>query len=666
MSIKTAEDYKGKQSVMSRRSVKSKKSLVKKDDSPVMQLFLDEDRESGEISARTIARTLKALGGFVPIFLITLTAFFSNILDYLTQFEILDWTKISSVDAEDPLAIRTMWMAFIYLQARNILNAIRGLACYILTVKAARRIHAKMSFRFLHSKIGDFLERVPAGRIINRFTKDINNIDVTLNWNLNSACLDTMIVLVDLIMLVYSAKNPYLAIPCLLFIFASIKYQRIYMRLKREIVRLQNITNSPVIGWSIAVLKSSPEVRTLGKLPYVREKLKHLIDENTKNSVVIFGLDAWFQIRLAFMNMLLVQVPSYGYILYNLLSSNESVDIKNLIVFILSTSRLTADTSTLLINLSNMETNLVSVERCQKFEMIEPEENYKRFEEEEKKFTFPKKGVIRTILRRQESAQKNFPLGKVELRQLTAQYPTKNTPVLKDLNLLVNPGEKIGIVGRTGAGKTSFIKLFWNCLGAKSGKLLIDEKDISVLDLKALRSEIMVITQETALFQGSLRENIDPNLEYLFDKTTQSFKTREKQILKILEDLGFSKEKLDKDALDFKIEFEGNNLSLGEKQIVCFMRALVDKKKVIILDEATANIDLKTEESIQKRVEEDFGGCTMFVIAHRIQTVLNCDKILVLDQGEVLEFGAVQDLIRDESSEFYGIYKKLVEAKKNA
>jgi ATP-binding cassette subfamily C (CFTR/MRP) protein 1 len=190
--------------------------------------------------------------------------------------------------------------------------------------------------------------------------------------------------------------------------------------------------------------------------------------------------------------------------------------------------------------------------------------------------------------------------------------------VLKNLSLVVEAGEKVGIVGRTGAGKTSFIKLFWKCLDSQEGQLLIDGKDIENLDLKAMRREIMVISQETALFAGTLRENIEPTLEYMFgEKDVKSKKAKkakkptpnelamkklvedkEKWIMEVLRELGFGMDKIEKQGLDFEIEAGGENLSQGEKQIVCFVRALAEKKKVIILDEATAAIDLKTEQAI--------------------------------------------------------------------
>lgn len=270
-----------------------------------------------------------------------------------------------------------MWYVFGSLQIRNLLNGIRALVSFIVCVKAARKIHAKMSFRVLHSQISEFLERTPSGRIINRFTKDLNSIDVDFTWNISNFMYSSTRVMVSFAVVVWTIGNYYIMIPCLIFVLIGLVYQRSYMRLKREVSRLQNITNSPVIGWATAVLKSCSEVRVMKKEGYVRKRLRYLINENMKNSVMVFGLDAWFQTRIAFINMALIQIPSYGVILYQLYYGTGEIDINYLVVFIMTTSRLTADMTSLLLSISSIETNLISVERCQKFEEIEPEKGYK-------------------------------------------------------------------------------------------------------------------------------------------------------------------------------------------------------------------------------------------------------------------------------------------------
>lgn len=178
--------------------------------------------------------------------------------------------------------------------------------------------------------------------------------------------------------------------------------------------------------------------------------------------------------------------------------------------------------------------------------------------------------------------------GKIEFRNVTAKYPMKKDKVLSNLSFTINPGEKIGVVGRTGAGKTSLIKLFWRCLDACEGEILIDSKNIMECDLKQLRSEMDVVSQETSLFEGTLRENLDPNSNGQNDST----------LLEILSELKFKSGQ--EYNLDMQIDSEGSNLSVGEKQMICFARILLSRRRLVILDEATANIDLQTEGYVQK------------------------------------------------------------------
>lgn len=203
--------------------------------------------------------------------------------------------------------------------------------------------------------------------------------------------------------------------------------------------------------------------------------------------------------------------------------------------------------------------------------------------------------------------------------RVSAKYTDDGNLVINDLSFKIKPKEKIGIIGRTGAGKSSLIKLFWNCLAPCSGKIVVDQTDISNVDLKQLRSQIMVVSQDTALFEGTLRENIDPLCTVPDDNV----------LIDILNRLDFKHSNFNTDGLNMGIDTDGGNLSHGEKQLICFSRTLVSKKKLIILDEATANIDIKTEESIQKAVEDEFENSTMLIIAHRIQTILHCDRIMV-------------------------------------
>lgn len=173
---------------------------------------------------------------------------------------------------------------------------------------------------------------------------------------------------------------------------------------------------------------------------------------------------------------------------------------------------------------------------------------------------------------------------------MTARYGEDSEPVLKNLTFTVQPGEKVGIVGRTGAGKSSLIKLFWMSLKPSEGQVLIDGTDATKVDLKALRNEVMIVSQESALFMGQLRENIDPVCG----------KDSDEEIKSILDKLSFRNKLVAENGLDAKVDADGANYSQGERQVICFARTMLNKRKLIVLDEATANVDLRTEQAIQK------------------------------------------------------------------
>ena len=206
----------------------------------------------------------------------------------------------------------------------------------------------------------------------------------------------------------------------------------------------------------------------------------------------------------------------------------------------------------------------------------------------------------------------------------------------------------MGIVGRTGSGKSTISLCLFRILEAYSGSIYIDGVDISKVGLKKLRESITIIPQDSTLMDGTLRYNIDPISCY-----------SDHEIYQVMKKIGFDYILSEnKGGLDQKISENGSNLSIGEKQLICITRAILRKSKIIVLDEATASIDYKTEEIIQKALNEILSDSTMISIAHRIKTVMNADKILVLENGEIIEFDTPQNLLRDKNSYFYDFYSK--------
>jgi ATP-binding cassette subfamily C (CFTR/MRP) protein 4 len=232
--------------------------------------------------------------------------------------------------------------------------------------------------------------------------------------------------------------------------------------------------------------------------------------------------------------------------------------------------------------------------------------------------------------------------GKITFDRVSMRYSLDKQWVLKDVSVGIHPGEKIGIVGRTGAGKSSLISVLFRLFDFE-GTVSIDGVDTKSVPMSTLRSRISIIPQEPVLFLGTLHKNLDP-----FDE----FPDRE--VWSALEDVGLKKMVTGlQSGLDSLVSEGGSNFSVGEKQLLCLVRAILKNTKIVVLDEATANVDLETDEMIQRTIRKKFKDSTVLTIAHRLDTVMDSDKILVMDSGSVVEFGRTEELLQRPDGYFH-------------
>lgn len=237
--------------------------------------------------------------------------------------------------------------------------------------------------------------------------------------------------------------------------------------------------------------------------------------------------------------------------------------------------------------------------------------------------------------------------GDVVFKNLYLKYNPSEPPVLRNLNFHINPKEKVGIVGRTGAGKSSLISALFQ-LTDTEGAILIDERDTKDMGLHELRSKISIIPQEPVLFSGTLRKNLDPFDEY-----------NDEQLWKALQDVELKEVVEDLTAgLNSKMSEGGSNFSVGQRQLVCLARAIVRNNKILVLDEATANVDPQTDALIQSTIRKKFADCTVLTIAHRLHTVMDSDKVLVMDAGTMVEFDHPHLLLTNKDGVLYGMVEK--------
>ncbi len=297
--------------------------------------------------------------------------------------------------------------------------------------------------------------------------------------------------------------------------------------------------------------------------------------------------------------------------------------------------------------MNNLENKIICVERCVQYTKI-PQEKYEKLalhpdlnfldeKESSKNGEFVKPDIKEPI--------ENFgKVGKISFENYSVRYRPQAPLVLKNLNIEIKPSEKIGVVGRTGSGKSTLCLCLFRILEAENGKIYIDDQDISKIALEKLREILTIIPQDPTMIEGTLRENVDPS---------ESFSDEEiKQIL-----LKVGLDDFIEKSLDYQILEEGSNISVGEKQLICIARALIKKTKIILMDEATANVDYKTETLLQNCISTILKESTVITIAHRIKTVINYDKILVLDDGMIVDFDTPSNLIAKKGL-FYQLYKE--------
>ncbi|KAG5674806.1 hypothetical protein PVAND_004754 [Polypedilum vanderplanki] len=275
---------------------------------------------------------------------------------------------------------------------------------------------------------------------------------------------------------------------------------------------------------------------------------------------------------------------------------------------------------------SEVETNIVAVERI------------KEYGETKQEAAWENSVVLPT----------NWPEnGNIEFRDFQVRYREGLDLVLRGISFRVNGGEKVGIVGRTGAGKSSLTLALFRIIESAGGTIIIDGQDISKMGLHALRSRLTIIPQDPVLFSGTLRINLDPFNKYSDEEIWRSLEHAHlKHFVKGLAA-----------GINHEITEGGENLSVGQRQLVCLARALLRKTKVLVLDEATAAVDLETDDLIQKTIRTEFKECTVLVIAHRLNTILDSDKVIVLDKGQIKEFASPDELLQDKKSAFYSMAK---------
>ncbi|CAF0716997.1 unnamed protein product [Brachionus calyciflorus] len=584
-------------------------------------LIIDKDIvEGGTIKFSVLVDYMKKSGVFnSSMFFVFFN--FSNVALAASSFWLSAWSNDSTENiqkAQERKYFRlAIYIALGFLQC--VLLNIANIFLVLMYIRAAKLYHTKLLTTILRSTL-HFFESTPAGRIINRFSRDIESLETSIpdSFKICAFCVSNIIH--TLIILAYTTP-----ISLILILPASIIYlfiQRYYVSSARQLARLDSSTKSPIFSFFSETLAGVSTIRAFGSQNQFIKRMEKNVDENTVYIYTANCAERWLILRLDFIANLIAALAS----LFAVFSRNSLSP--GLVGLSISLAITVSQALNFFVKMgAEFEANITAVERVKEYFSIpqEPEWNV-------------------TNLKIPSLWPNN---GKIIFRNYSVKYREDADFVLKNINAEITPGEKIGIVGRTGAGKSSLTLALFRLLEHSTGDIIIDDVNIKNIGLHDLRHKLTIIPQDPVIFSGSIRMNLDPFSKHSDAEIWNALE------LSHLKDFIMNSD----DKLEFRCAEDGNNLSVGQRQLICLARALLRKTKILILDEATASVDHNTDELIQQTIRAQFSDCTVLTIAHRLNTIMDSSRIMVLDKGKIVEFDSPKVLLSNKLGYFYSMAK---------
>ncbi|MEE6499452.1 hypothetical protein FKM82_003458 [Ascaphus truei] len=463
-----------------------------------------------------------------------------------------------------------------------------------------------------------FFETTPLGSILNRFSADFNTIDQHIPATLE--CLSRSTLLCVSALAVISYVTPVFLI-CLVPLAIICYFIQKYFRVaSRDLQQLDDSTQLPLLSHFSETVEGLTTIRAFRYEARFRQKLLEHTDSNNIASLFLTAANRWLEVRMEYIGACVVLVAAVASIANSLYNGLTSGLVGLGLTYALMVSNYL---NWMVRNLSDMEIQLGAVKRINGLLKTEPE-NYK--------------GLLSP-----SQIPQNWPEnGEIQIQNLSVRYDSSLKPVLKHVNAHISPGQKVGICGRTGSGKSSFSLAFFRMVDTFQGRIIIDGIDIAKLPLQTLRSRLSIILQDPILFSGSIRFNLDPENKCTDSMLWEALEIAQlKHVVKALPG-----------GLDATVTEGGENFSVGQRQLFCLARAFVRKSSILIMDEATASIDMATENILQKVVMTAFDDRTVVTIAHRVHTILNADLVIVMKRGAIMEYDKPEVLLEQEDSMF--------------
>ncbi|KAJ1795760.1 hypothetical protein LPJ59_004163, partial [Coemansia sp. RSA 2399] len=521
-------------------------------------------------------------------------------------------------------------------------------------ISASRTIHRQLLGKVLHAT-QRFFDSTPFGRIINRFSREMLSTDETTMDMLLWWASEVVAVLGVFAIIMAVTPAFFFVAVAVVASYASIGYY--YLSASRELKRLESNSMSPILSLFSELLLGVSTIRAFNTSHYYLKEAINQINAQNRPFYMVWSALRWLTVRIDCASA----AVSFTCALF-ILASLEWID-PGLAGFALMYSLSFSERMMFVIrNFSDNELNMNAIERIMQYMDVEQE------------------APLRSSARHRPSAA--WPeSGALHIKNLVVEY-VPGVPVLHKITLAVNHGEKVGVIGRTGSGKSSLALALLRLIEAKKGRIVLDGVNIAKIGLEDLRQNVTIIPQDPVLFNGTIRFNLDPFDEYpdeilwealqrtflVADRsgngsgnqtaTASSIASRSIEGANGINDSAPMLERMSGifNTLDAEIKENGQNLSQGQRQLVALARALVRRSKLVVMDEATASVDFDTDDRIQRTIRgHEFANSTLFCVAHRLRTIIDYDRVLVLDKGSIAEFDTPKKLLQNKGGIFWNM-----------
>ncbi|XP_055086827.1 ATP-binding cassette sub-family C member 4-like isoform X3 [Periophthalmus magnuspinnatus] len=589
----------------------------------VMQAIQEEVRSEGDVGLCLYVKYFKAGANYMILLLLILLNALAQ-----TTFVLQDWwlacwaseqkhinvTEHLNGSLPQQLDLDLYLGVYAGLTVTSVLfGFLRCLVFFNVLVSSAQTLHNNMFQAILRAPVY-FFDINPIGRILNRFSKDIGYLDSVLPWTY----VDFIQVLLQVVGVigVAGAIIPWILLPVLPLFTVFLFLRRYFLQTSRDIKRLESTTRSPVFSHLSSSLQGLTTIRAFKAHQNFQQMFDDYQDLHSEAWFLFLATSRWFAIRLDGICSIFVTITAFGCIYLR-----DGLNAGAVGLALSYAVTLTGMFQWGVRQSAEIENMMTSVERVVEYAKLESEASWET--DTQPPCDWPKTGSI-------------------TFDKVNFSYSPSKPLVLKNLNITFSSREKVGIVGRTGAGKSSLISALFR-LAEPEGRIMIDGVLTSEIGLHTLRQKMSIIPQDPVLFTGTMRKNLDPFSQHTDEDLWNAL--QEVQMKVVVEELPSKLETLLSEA--------GANFSVGQRQLVCLARAILRKNRILIIDEATANVDPRTDSLIQQTIRDKFQECTVLTIAHRLHTIIDCDKILVLDAGRIQEYDEPHVLLQNHHSLLY-------------